>query len=498
MQKLIALLFVAALYACNGSQDKQQASTNKSDSTQPNKPIEDRVLSPTTNLSPLFDSLRPATQTFTIKGDKDTLVTGHNGTTFSIVKNTFVNQHGQPAATVTLNLVEANSMAEIVKSNLQTTAGNNILQTGGMFFLDARENGKSLAIADGKSIAVEVRAPYNDPKMKIFEGKFDNKGKIDWNISGNLESNLIALPFNLLNFQQGGIECALSQEQANSITQPKFANTYLATREFELRSQLLNITSCEQYHGLEQKLLDIYVSNTDKPLFISDSLAADYLLKHNKAQIDTTRTFQLDEIGWITDVYQQLLTYTQQHFTNVIDFNKLGITDTTTPEELVSKGYTQADAEKYIACFRLRKQVIKTRKSQNKTYQLAAYSFSINKLGWINVDCFLTGQNTAISTFEVQTKSKDSLDYVSVSLVIPPYYVSVFAIHTEGKLHSFTKNKDGYRNLPVGEEALVVAFGYKDNKPWFGQQKITIPKEGRVTVELKPTTIAAIKRAILN
>lgn len=495
MQKLIALLFVAALFDCNSPQDKQQTNFNKSDSTPPNKPIEDRILFPTTGLSPLFDSLRPATQTFTLKGDKDTLITGKYGTTFSIVKNAFVNEQGQPAGTVSLTLVEANSIIDIINCNLQTTAGNSILQTGGMFFLDAKENGKSLAIANGKSIYVKVKSEINHPAMKIFEGRFDQQGKIDWIQSGQLDNNLIAYPFSLLNFHNGW-ECELTEEQYNSMTQPKFENTYLATREFEIRAQILNFAACEQYNDLSQRLLDIYLTNTDKPLFIADSLAAEYLLKHNRSQIDTTREFHFDEIGWITSFYQTLLLLKQQRLTSVINFEKLGITETTTTEELIAKGYQPADAEKYIARFKLRKQTLKTMEAANQTRQLALYNFSINKLGWTNVDCFLDNTNTAPSTFEVQTKSKDSLDFVSVSLIIPLYYISVFAIHTEGSLHSFTKKDNGYRNLPVGKEAVVVAFGFKDNKPWFGKQKIRIPKDGRITVELKQTTAAAIKQQI--
>ena len=155
MRNIIAILLLSGLFACNSSQDKKQ-------SDQKTITIEDRVLYPKTTLSPLFDSLRPPTQTFTIKGDRDTLLVGQNGTTFTILKNTFVNSQGQPATTVNIDLVEANSIADIIKTNLQTTSGDKILQTGGMFFIDAKENNKSLAVAEGKSIYVEVKSNYKD------------------------------------------------------------------------------------------------------------------------------------------------------------------------------------------------------------------------------------------------------------------------------------------------------------------------------------------------
>lgn len=39
------------------------------------------------------------------------------------------------------------------------------------------------------------------------------------------------------------------------------------------------------------------------------------------------------------------------------------------------------------------------------------------------------------------------------------------------------QKKGGYRKSPVGQDALIVAFSYKDNKAYFGKQKITILKD---------------------
>src|SRR5688500_19244808 len=95
IQNITIIFFLFGLFACNSSLDKKQLDPIS---------IDDRVLYPKINLSPLFDSLRPATQAFTINGDRDTLLVGQNGTTFTILKNTFVNSQRQPAKTVSINL----------------------------------------------------------------------------------------------------------------------------------------------------------------------------------------------------------------------------------------------------------------------------------------------------------------------------------------------------------------------------------------------------------
>jgi hypothetical protein len=488
----IRYLIIFALFgllACSSSPDKTDSSPKVSS-------IDDNVLFPKTKLSPLFDSLRPATQIFTIRGDRDTLLVGQNGTTLTILKNTFINSQLQPAKTVSINLVEVNSIAEIIKANLQTTSGDKILQTGGMFFVNARENAKSLSIAEGKLVYVEVRSNHKDTRMKIFDGEFDNNGRIDWTTAGTLENNLIPIPLNLINFHSCDNECGFSKRQTDYLLNPEFENTYIATREFEERCCAMLYATCPQSLNLSQKFLDIYVTSINKPLFYSDSLIADYLATNFKSKIDTTKKFEFNDIGWFTYMFQSFTNLKNQHLTNTINFTKLGISDGTLTEDLISKGYSKAEAEKYIAFFKTRNQIVSSRETERQTSRLASYSFTINKLGWVNVDRLIDDINTEVSTFAVNIESKDSLDFVSVSLVIPRYNVAVLSTHTDGNLYSFTKKNEGYRALPVGENALVVAFSYKDGRPYFGKVKIKIPKDGQINLIITASTDKEIKREI--
>lgn len=475
------------LFSCSTQRDNKQLTKTE---------IADRVLYPKTELSPLFDNLRPTKQTFTISGEKDTLLVGLTGTTLTILKNTFINHEGQVARTVTINLVEINSIPDIIYSNLQTTSGNNILQTDGMLFVDAKENNESLNIANGKSIYVELMSGYKAPKMKIFNGDFDINGRMDWTAPRHLERSLIPIPLNLLDFRNGGFECIMTEKQIRYLTDSKFENTFIATREFEDRTHVLNLASCPQDGDLSERLIDIYTSNLDKPLFVSDSLAVEYMAQKYRTKIDTLKMFEPNEVGWMTKIYQTFKLFAKDHLNKVIDFGKLGISETTTIEELTSKGHSLNDAERYIALFRQRLQILKTRNTEKQTSSLASYSFSINRLGWVNVDRFLDDKNTDVSTFLVETNSKDTLSFTSVSLIIPSFKIAVMSIHNEKNVYSFTKKKDGYRKLPVGQDAILVAFSYKDNRPYFGQQKIKIPKDGLIQLSLNVTNELTVKSEI--
>jgi hypothetical protein len=328
--------------------------------------------------------------------------------------------------------------------------------------------------------------------MKIFDGNFDGNGKMDWIAPRSLENFIIPIPLKLLDFSRGGLECRMTEKQIQLLTDSKFENTFIATREFEERTRILNLASCG-HRDLSQRLIDIYTSNTDRPLFVSDSLAVEYLLKNYLNKIDTVKKFEFNDIGWTTYFYQTFKFFTKEHLTKVIDFDKLGISETTTTQELTSRGHSQNDADRYIAFYKQRKQIVKALETKNQTSRLASYSFSVNKLGWVNVDRFIDEKDVDVSTFLVQVKSSDSLDFISVSLVIPSFNVAVLSSHNEGNLYSFTRKNDGYRKLPVGQDAIIVAFSYKDNRPYFGQQKIKIPKDGLVDLTLSVTNELTVK-----
>lgn len=455
--------------------------------------IEKRILYPENILSPLFKLLRPATQSFKISGNRDTLIVGKNGTTITILKNTFVNAQGQLAKYVNINLVEVNSMAEIIQANLQTTSGQKILQTDGMFFIDAKESDQSLTILNGKSIYIEVKSNNKEAQMKVFEGKYDEKGKIDWTVAGKIENNLIPLSVDLLDYYGLGWGCMLSDNQVETIKQAKYENTFLATREFEARTNLINLVACKKYNDLSQQLLEIYFSNLDKPLYMADSLAANLIVNNYKSVFDTTKNFDLNT-GGIVYLHNSFSQYAKQKLQNIIDFKKLGITSSTTIEELVAKGYTKSDAEKLVANYKQKM----AKENQIQTSRLTSYSFSITNLGWVNVDMFMDEKNTAVSNFMVHINSKETLDYISVSMIIPAYKVALFSTHNQNNLYSFTQNEEGYRKLPVGQEAIIIAFSYKNNKPYFAKQKITIPKDGEIDVLLASSSEKVIKEEIIK
>lgn len=460
-------------------------------------PIPERRMYSESIVKHAFDSIRPARQAFLIKGEKDTLISGTNGTSIAISKNTFINaQGGIVAGSIDIELVEVNSIADIIGANLQTTSGDKILQTGGMFFIDAKSQGLSLKIRENKSIDVEVKDSFINTEMKLFSGSYDSAGRISWKKSGDLENRLISIPLNLLNFNYGAWECWYNEEQIKLLTNPKFKNTYIATREFEYRARVLDYCTCPQMEDLDDELLNIYTSNIDKTLSYADSLVANYIFTTYKDLIDTTKEFSFNDTGWLSHMYKSALQFSKQNLLNPIDFDQVGISAKTTSEDLMGRGIPENEASKLINLYKMRTKVIQELEDKNATQRLGSYSFSINQLGWINIDWFLDDSNTIKSDFVVKLNSQDTLEYVSLSLVIPNYNIAVFSLTNEQGMYSFTKKQNGYRRLPVGEDAILVAFSYKNNKPYFGKKKIKIPATGEIELKMELTNQSNIKATV--
>ncbi|PZR23118.1 MAG: hypothetical protein DI535_24780 [Citrobacter freundii] len=145
------------------------------------------------------DSLLPA-QIFFINPSKDTVIETRDGIVVSIPANGFLDAGGNAAnGSVQLVLKEALDAASIMKAGLSTMAGDRQLETGGMFFIDARQGEKVLKINPVNTLHVAIPSDTLKPRMQLFKGK-RNKGGIDWTDPAPLNTALTTVDIQSLNF----------------------------------------------------------------------------------------------------------------------------------------------------------------------------------------------------------------------------------------------------------------------------------------------------------
>lgn len=155
--KKISIILITSMFFFAACKDKEQSDLN-------------RVFSP--------DNI--PTQSFEINAKTDTVLIGKSGTIIRIYKNTFVDNNGKLIdGQINLELKEIFKSSDIVLANLTTLSNGNKLQTEGMIFLNATQNGEQLEIANNGAVGILMPTDSVQNQMQVFSGEQDSSG-INW------------------------------------------------------------------------------------------------------------------------------------------------------------------------------------------------------------------------------------------------------------------------------------------------------------------------------
>ncbi len=124
------------------------------------------------NNSPLKES-NLASQFYEIDINHDTVLHTQKGAIITIEKGSLTSS----TSVAKLEIKEAYSMADILQAGLVTTAGKEILSSGGMIYIDAAK-GSDAKIA--KPLAVAIPTNNVQEGMKLFKGERNNDSTINW------------------------------------------------------------------------------------------------------------------------------------------------------------------------------------------------------------------------------------------------------------------------------------------------------------------------------
>jgi hypothetical protein len=126
----------------------------------------------------LLTGLPPA-QAFTVRPGRDTLLVGAQGTQVLLPAHAW--DLPATAARVQLVLQEFYTPADMVLAGLSTTAGPQLLETGGMLKLTATANGQPVQLRPGAFVHLRMPAQAQKPGMQLFVGAARGSGHVlDW------------------------------------------------------------------------------------------------------------------------------------------------------------------------------------------------------------------------------------------------------------------------------------------------------------------------------
>ncbi|NQY10466.1 MAG: hypothetical protein HRT71_13265, partial [Flavobacteriales bacterium] len=157
-------------------------------------------------IEPKANELIPS-QFFSIQAKSDTIIETDDGIVFGIPENAFLDKHGIVYnGPVSLEVKEALHPIDILKAGLSTTSGDDHLETGGMFYLNATANGEQLTFNPEAETHAQVPTDEVNPGMQLYDGKLMPDGSIDWVNPKTIERYLTPIDINGLNFYPDGYQ----------------------------------------------------------------------------------------------------------------------------------------------------------------------------------------------------------------------------------------------------------------------------------------------------
>lgn len=262
-------------------------------------------------------------QVFTIQAGRDTVIETKKGIVLAVPANGFLDENNKPfTGSMSLVVKEALDAATVMQAGLSTMSGDQLLESGGMFYVDARQGDKRLKINPTAGIHAEVPTDTIRPGMQLYTGKRLPDGRIDWVNPVPLKKDLVPVdilsldfypPLYLDSLQVWGYNSrdkaftdslyyslspyfrsftndplkregdsipwprfdevyypfsyAISPSAIKAIWSSEFQNTLLATREFEERMPSIHASR-------KDSVLELYVHNLNRNLWEIDSMAA--------------------------------------------------------------------------------------------------------------------------------------------------------------------------------------------------------------------------------
>lgn len=144
---------------------------------------------------------RLESQVFKLNPLRDTIIETKNGIVFSIPAKAFLNKQGEtPTETIDVEIKEAMTASEIIKAGLSTMSNGKLLETGGMFYVNARVGEENLTIDKSKPLNANVPVNNNKKDMMLFKGERKADGSINWIDPKPLKKRLTTVDITKLNF----------------------------------------------------------------------------------------------------------------------------------------------------------------------------------------------------------------------------------------------------------------------------------------------------------
>ncbi len=442
------------------------------------------------------------------------------GTEVSIPANAFCHLDGSllESPSVDLTFKEAYSYLDMVDEQLFTQTEDQILETGGMIYIGAEQNGDQLRLRDGESIELKFPEQKSKDGMELFKG-IEKEEAVIWEETGqeissersNAEEFFIQVDLTpIVNyiFEKESIPDLAFPDMAGfprSLKKPypPFRGNY--RKKYYQEAYDGYITARKKY---EEKLIELpelrekwyqevkrrkkilyshkfyFVNNLVKSRLwrVIEGLKRKLPSKSHDKLVSGAFGFLRKETGKISYDYRL---YKSKVFGNALK-------DVEEQTGLTFPRYQEKMASKYCQDFMvILDEVEKTIIA--KKYEMgyvdkevfSKYIVKASSLGWINCDRFIRLQEWEKTNLELANNSKEV------------HYYLIFK-NTRSLLRpQYSKGKVSFNDIPKDEKVRLLALKIDNNQSYLASEDLTTGSVNSVNLTFKKASINKIK-ATLN
>lgn len=135
-----------------------------------------------------FESLKKAPQFFVVDSKKDTTIVCKEGTKLVIKGNSFVDANNAIVkGKINISVTEYYKLSDMLLANLTTTSHGELLETGGMLYIEAKNRDSDLKLAQNSSIDILFPTRNKKDNMQLFSGTWENEN-INWKLQDSQDT----------------------------------------------------------------------------------------------------------------------------------------------------------------------------------------------------------------------------------------------------------------------------------------------------------------------
>lgn len=441
-----------------------------------------------TIIAELFGKLESPLQIYQITARQDTILIGDKGTIIQVPANAFDVAAG---TTVTLRVRESMTTSDFLLDNLSTQSENKMLYSGGMLYLDAKANGKSIGLKNDLTITIPTNKTLS--QMEYFTGDRNAHNKqVNWKTASGITALTLPRLLEPIN-ERYKFERLLEEIKADSLCYPLTESYQDTPKPRRIDPPIRYVESPNFWERLR---LFFGGKPKEQPKKEEVRYVARKPETHYKPVAGLSSNCREMAIFAINN---SLSTASWQDIHSRYRINLYGKAHAVTYAGVIAylkdeiKAQQKIYENKMIAFERqklIRKQSIE-RAIQNRILagtatveDMNAYVFQTRNLGWINCDAFYNVPQERMIAMPTDVLPEENVDiklvFRSKKSILPPTII-------DGKL--------GFRNIPKDEDAVLVAFKMEHGQTYLAMQDIKTSASIQ-NLTFQPTTVEKLREKV--